>query len=150
MSFSNVLILKPSASPVWLPCEGEGVSPQTPRVWWEAGHNTTLTYVVEKIPDFEDQLAEDGQPLAGKQACDRWAGLNKARHSTRKDTRQGLYGTTDLSTINRLRGSGITFCNARPDCWIVYGHDPVLWVRTLECQRSFYPSVATLVLRSVG
>lgn len=39
MSFSNVLILKPSASPVWLPCEGQGVSPNsppTPRVWDES------------------------------------------------------------------------------------------------------------------
>lgn len=25
VSFSKVLILKPSASPVWLPCEGQGV-----------------------------------------------------------------------------------------------------------------------------
>lgn len=39
MSFSNVLILKPSASPVWLPYEGKGVSPNsppTPRVWDES------------------------------------------------------------------------------------------------------------------
>lgn len=34
VSFSNVLILKPSASPVWLPCEGQGVSPLTPRAGW--------------------------------------------------------------------------------------------------------------------
>lgn len=70
VSFSKVLILKPSASPVWLPCEGQGVRPLTLRVWWEVGRGAALTYIVEEIPNFEDQLTEDWQPLAGKQACD--------------------------------------------------------------------------------
>lgn len=77
MSFSKVLILKPSASPVWLPCEGQEVSPLTLRVWWEVGPETALTYIVEEIPNFEDQLTEDWQPLAGKQACDGGAGLKE-------------------------------------------------------------------------
>lgn len=71
VSFSKVLILKPSASPVWLPCGGQGVSPLALGVWWEVGHRTALTYIVEEIPNFEDQLTEDRQPLAGEQACDR-------------------------------------------------------------------------------
>lgn len=78
VSFSRVLILKPSASPVWLPCGGQEVSPPpTLRVWWEVGLRTALTYIVEEIPNSEDQVTEDWQPLAGEQACDGGAGLKE-------------------------------------------------------------------------
>lgn len=75
VSFSSVLILNPSASPVWLPCEGgRGGSPLA---WWRGGVGglgavagwLLSTHVVEKVPDFQDQLAEDRQPATGEQAC---------------------------------------------------------------------------------
>lgn len=37
------------------------------------------TYIVEEVPDLEDQLAEDRQPLAGEQAYDGWAGLKEGQ-----------------------------------------------------------------------
>lgn len=72
MSFSSVLILKPSASPVWLPCEGWGVGLQPPgraRAGW-----AQPTYVVEEVSNLQDQLAEDRQLVAGEQACGRGRG----------------------------------------------------------------------------
>ena len=27
------------------------------------------THIVEEVPDFQNQLAEDGQPVTGEQAC---------------------------------------------------------------------------------
>lgn len=77
VSFSSVLILKPSAFPVWLPCEGGGRSgsPCLPvgqgEVGWRWGWGQgagAAAHVVEEVPDLQDQLAEDGQLAAGEQA----------------------------------------------------------------------------------
>lgn len=84
VSFSNVLILKPSASPVWLPWESPGVSLASPRqARWDG--ELPLTYVVEEVPNSQDQLAEDGQLAAGEQACRGSQGWRRALGSEPPD-----------------------------------------------------------------
>lgn len=78
--------------------------------------------IVEEIANFEDQLTEDRQPLAGEQACDGWVGLKEGpkppgtpgspRPTPAPERKQGRgYVGLWSFTIDGCRDTGDSFCN---------------------------------------
>lgn len=78
VSLSKVLILNPSASPVWLPYKREKKADVTPvsiqittlkeiiQIVMGEGEDKKSPYIVQEVSNFENQLTKDWQAMTGQ------------------------------------------------------------------------------------